>query len=207
MKMQITVCGVHYSKSEDKTRPVLVQADDGEPFEISVNGVSAKVYVCEECRVKMALNLHTMLMAGGVEPESTGMASYFEAEDHEESDDDGDDQEDEGEEEEWPEGADMSDWDDEEIAEYESSRTPVNKAIGDALKGGPKHVQDADNARMPEDDDVAQAAKARNEVKAKRPKRATNEEIRQWAKANGFKVGTRGGIRAEIKEAYMEAHS
>lgn len=35
---------------------------------------------------------------------------------------------------------------------------------------------------------------------------AENEKIRAWARENGYEIGDRGRIRAEIREAYAAAH-
>ena len=48
------------------------------------------------------------------------------------------------------------------------------------------------------------AARSTSSSRAARSNEA--QEIREWAKANGFQVSERGRISAEIKKAYDDAH-
>jgi hypothetical protein len=242
MKMQITVCGICFVNSDDPSSPNYKDFDGGEPFKISVNGVETEVCVCGNCRMAMAHNLHKMLMAGGVAAEETGMLVFIENDDEDEAEEG--DYEDEGEEGEedyeddglWPEGFGTDIEDDDEPEKAGSNRTAANKAVGEGLKAvlseakkaSARDIQEADNARIPEDDDDAFnvypegpirdamrngnpfAEGVKNEVAAKRKpkakgKAATNAEIRAWAKENGIPVGDRGNIKSEIREAYTKA--
>ena len=50
------------------------------------------------------------------------------------------------------------------------------------------------------------ARKKARRASAPAPSSEENARIRQWAKDNGYEVGDRGRISAEIRQAYADAH-
>ncbi|MGO1317753.1 MAG: histone-like nucleoid-structuring protein Lsr2 [Cellulomonadaceae bacterium] len=71
-----------------------------------------------------------------------------------------------------------------------------------------EHVQELRDALAPW---IGHARKVGRASRPARRARATGSssnanEIRQWARENGFQVNERGRISAEIKEAYEAAH-
>lgn len=50
------------------------------------------------------------------------------------------------------------------------------------------------------------SARSAAPARARAPRSSDAQEIREWAKANGFHVSERGRISAEVKKAYDDAH-
>ncbi|OEV28683.1 hypothetical protein AN220_00705 [Streptomyces nanshensis] len=219
--MKVTVCGVHVAKSPDPGNPEYKKVDGGEPFTFSAGGKDVEIHVCEECRPAAASTIHTLLMAGGVSAEETGMLPYM-------ADESGDEEweEDEGEEG-WEEEEEDLDADDRrEAADGTKSVTGLTrKQVRDSIKHlrppvNASDLQKADNARVPENGDsvaafiaqqeaeeAAKAAKA--EIKAKRPgatpKPVPASVVRAWAKAAGKPVPAKGKLPQSLWDEFYAA--